>query len=187
MNPQKIFSYVSPVFDPNLAVCGVGCFVGDHFVTAGHVFELCDSLYVFYNNERIHLTPSILLKSVNNNIKSAKDEDIMDYAVFKVDGVNSPLRLSENQATADIDGYQCFTFFSDPESNGLPLRSISSGQFKRSVFNFFELSMDRQDIRKGNSGSPVIIDGIVYGILSGSLSEDHPEDILFQSAHKVNY
>ncbi len=186
MKPQDIFSYVSPVFDQNQTVCGVGCFVGDHFITAGHVVESWGSLDVFYKNKCIQLTPSILLKSVNN-LNSAKDEDIMDYAVFKVEGVNSPLRLAEKPVTPDIDDYLCFTFFSNPESNGLPLESICSGQFKRSVFNFFELTMDRQDIREGNSGSPVIKDGILYGILTGSLSEKHPEDILFQSAHKVNY
>ena len=73
--------------DSGLSNDGVGFFIGNTFITAGHVIEDAKNPYIVVNDKRIALVEPVLIK----NDDSSEGYDI---AVFRIPDVDSPLILN---------------------------------------------------------------------------------------------
>ena len=73
---------------------GVGFFVGNLFITAGHVFNEGQTHSIYFDGQRIVLdkNKAIFFKSPNGDFFSP---DTPDVAIFDCAGVNSPLVFAD--------------------------------------------------------------------------------------------
>lgn len=197
---KEVTSYLVPI--------GNGSFVGDYFITAAHVIAENEDVkgqsnpFIIWKGKRIGLTKAnaLIWKTLptkeGGNHFGYEDKNLGDVAVFKVEGVNSQLMLSE---TAPKEGQILNSAF----YHQLPQKSGSSSSVQPIVYsgrniylwettakvrgiedsrgNFFSATMNHlHPTGGGSSGSPLIEDNTVYGILHGSPT-DYPEICVFYS------
>lgn len=160
---------------------GCGFFVGNYFITAGHIFN-SNTIHTFcFQNKNFILDPNeaIFLKSNTDNLP---DNEVQDVAIFKFDNINSPLSLSGSMPEKNSK----FTNYSFIHSRNQNLNKHfimidCDCKVLNRIFNFFECQTSLT-IRQGCSGSPLICNNVVYGILSGCFDEiNTPNKILFCS------
>ena len=168
--------FVVPVF--NEAEYGVGVFVGNYFITAGHVVKDNDT-FVFFRGKKYPLKTddAIAWRFTENE----SDENMRDYAVFSFEGINSPIQLSDATLSED-SSLEVISFKHDPGCdpiNGDIKQITCKASFIRNLFSFCECRTDKP-LHEGSSGSPLIQDGKVVGLLSGSLSSSHINYVIFQ-------
>lgn len=180
MMEESNFKYVVPVFDC-IHTCGMGCFVGNYFITSGHVIGT-ESKYIYWNSESIILDPdeAISLQVIS---KEKDDDSQNDFAVFSMNGINSPLKLSKCLPSIG-DVYDCMTFVHNNDTSmvdGFIKRVICRGEVLSHYYHFFSCKMDFL-LHEGSSGSPLIKENTVWGILSGRDSSKRKDELFFQSA-----
>ena len=169
--------FVAPVMGNAQDGCGV--FVGNRFITAGHVAKNSDLPYFTYHEgKKIVLDKTNLLAHCYFEQLTGEPE-CGDYAVFSVDDVNSPLNIADYHPE---EGQELLCVYYDTEvskqpKEGVPDIFTTSEEIvqkttivnvrKESQGNFF--AVDSADfLRVGNSGAPLIdADGNVVGILRG--------------------
>lgn len=174
---QDFKKYIVPFIDNGSMGCGF--FIRNYFITAGHLFDECDTHTIFFNGKyhNFNKSDAVYIKSFETNVS---DDAIQDIAIFPFSGVDSPLELS--QVRPDLDN-QLYSYSYIPSHGTLnPFTMIKSECIvKRNLFNFFECKTDKI-LKSGSSGSPLVIQNIVYGILSGCLDvSNQPDYILFCS------
>lgn len=190
MTTTQIDSFVVPVM--GLAQQGCGFFVGNYFITAGHVIgdgEFSPS--IVFEGKRIVLDKNKALK-VCYSEQISGDESESDFAVFAVDGINSPLKLADYKPLAG-QVLRCITYdtvVQKDEMHGtleifatkeeIVTVNCTATVREETLGNFFACDTD-SILKKGNSGSPVIdSDNNVVGILRGGTYL--PECCIFQYA-----
>ena len=184
MCPSEVLQYVRPVFDNN-GDCGVGVFVGNYFITAGHV--VCDyDASILLNGEYQPLKRDEALQLYIIDDKG-QEETQMDLAVFAFPDIKSPLKVASSfPDESDILTYISFSHDSNllntQSSDFLPVQNRC--WFKRRIHNFYECETDII-LHPGSSGSPVFRGSEVIGILTGKLGSSKPEDILFLSTQVI--
>lgn len=177
---ERYLKYIVPVFDC-IHTCGQGCFIGDCFLTSGHVIGK-ETKYLYWNKERLNLDPQKALSI--QIISEEKDDSIQnDYALFHFDGIDSPLTLADSlpQVGSTLD---CITWVPDNDmskAGGFLNRIICTGDVVRHYHHFFSCKMDCK-LYEGSSGSPLILGNTVWGILSGLDDSGGKEELFFQSA-----
>ena len=175
INQSKKF--VAPVWGEAHDGCGV--FVGNRFITAGHVTKPENfPSYVDNGGKRYQLDNSNLLSRCFSEQLTA-EPGCGDYAVFSTDGVNSPLQIANY---CPKEGQQLLCIYYDTDVTNTPEEGIPSvftqdedtvlkttivTVRKESQGNFF--AVDSDDLFKvGNSGSPLFdADGKIVGFLHG--------------------
>lgn len=176
---ESCFKYVVPVFDL-IHTCGQGCFVGNTFITSGHVIGT-ETKYLFWNRERIPLDPKEALSI--QIISEDKDENSQnDFALFNFNGINSPLKLSDSLPPVGVI-LDCLTWAPNndmSEVNGFLKRVICKGEVVSHYYHFFSCRMEL-NLQEGASGSPLIMDNTVWGILSGHDESKCEDELFFQS------
>lgn len=169
--------YIVPFCDDKAGGCGF--FVGDYFVTAGHVFDEFDSR-IFYFDGKYHTVEkkdALYLRSTKDHLNS---EDVQDVAIFRFEGIGSPLRLNGATPYMGVDLTLYSFLVTTGELNPFSMIEVT-GVVTRRIFHFFECEMNFI-LKEGSSGSPLIAGNQVYGILSGCWdSENYPEMIMFCS------
>ena len=170
--------YVVPIFD-DVFICGQGCFFGDYLLTSGHVIGDSPKAF-FYKGESFLLNPSDAV-AIQMISKERGDEQQKDYAIFKFQGINSPLSLSTSFPNIG-DTLDCISFLPDDDlsnADGIK-RFCCRGRVVQRLFDFFSCRMEFV-LSEGSSGSPLISGNTVWGILTG-LGDDSEKDVLlFQS------
>lgn len=176
---QDFKKYIVPICSDEYEL-GCGCFVGDFFITAGHIFDSNSSHSIHFDNKEFLLSAkdAIYMKSCREDVL---DNEVQDIAIFKFENINSPLTLSGcmPDENSEIVNYS----FVNAESGSLnPYRMIECNcRVVNRLFNFFECQTSLT-LHSGSSGSPLICDNTVYGILSGCFDEvNNPNVILFCS------
>jgi len=172
-------NFVAPIWGEAHDGCGV--FVGNRFITAGHVTKY-DSFpyYVENGGKRYQLDNSNLLSRCFSEQLTA-EPDCGDYAVFSTDGLDSPLQMADY---CPQEGQKLLCVYYDTEvtnhpEEGIPSIFTTSEEIVQKT-TFVTVSKDRQGnffavesdelLKVGNSGSPLIdADGKVVGILRGGL------------------
>lgn len=171
--------FVAPVMGNAQDGCGV--FVGNHFITAGHVTKTDDfPYYACQETKRHKLDDSNLLDYCYSEQLTA-DADCGDYAIFSVNEVNSPLQMADY---CPQEGQKLLCVYYDtevsnhPEEGIPPIFTTSEEIVQKTTLvtvskdrqgNFFAVESDEL-LKVGNSGSPLIdADGKVVGILRGGL------------------
>lgn len=182
---EGYYKYVVPVFDC-IHTYGLGCFVGDYFLTSGHVIGE-ETKYLFWNKERYILDPKEAL-SIRMITEEKEDDTQDDFALFRFNGIDSPLRLADSlpPVGAILD---CITWVSDNDTSkvdGFLKRVICKGEVARHYYHFFSCRMDYM-LHEGSSGSPLILDNMVMGILSGQNDGIGKDELFFQSAAFIHH
>lgn len=170
---------------------GVGFFVGNLFITAGHVFNEGQIHSIYFNGQRIVLNKNeaIFFNSPNGDIPNPNKPDV---AIFNCTGVNSPLVFAEDMP---IIGQE----LTNISRRRVVVDDIHSGRSsiftKKEVIqmhtcigkvthttDYCECHTDKI-LRKGDSGSPLMNGNTVYGVLIAG----EPETLrcVFQSSASI--
>lgn len=167
-------------------ICGNGFFVDDYFITAAHVIAAVSFPFIMMNGQEISLkqTDAIVwrIMSENPNIEDFENTDNADVAIFHVPNVVSPLQLSEKSpepSTILSCNYYYHSKFC--ESQG----EIGDKNFF--LGNFFGCRMTPiHPTEGGSSGSPLIKDDIVYGILHAGNKSDTSICVFSSASHALH-
>lgn len=180
--------YVVPIMGQ--AQQGCGFFVGNYFITAGHVIEESDSnLSIQYNGKMMILDKNKAIK-VCYSKELTDSSNCLDYAIFAVEGVDSPLKLAGYKPKLG-NILHCITYdtvVTKDEIHGIPTIFANKEQIlkketnavvrEESLGNFFACNTD-SILKKGNSGSPLFdSQDKIVGILRGGT--EIPECCIFQ-------
>lgn len=190
---NKIESFIVPIMGQ--AQQGCGFFIGNYFITAGHVIEESKHpLSVRYGGINYVLDKSKAVKICCSK-KLTTDESDADFAIFSVDGVNSPLKLANYKP---IQGQElcCITYntiVTKDETPAIPAifavkeeieRIVTTAIVRQEILGNFFACDTKTILKKGNSGSPLIdTEKRVVGILRGGTYI--PECCIFQFAQIV--
>ena len=191
---KEFEKFILPI--ESVAHAGCGFFVGDLFVTAGHVVvnnEL--PLTIYFEGKSIKLDKSNLLFAQYAD-NEANPEANVDCAVFRIEGVNSPLKLADYRPKPGVS-YTCYAFNDEVIKNNQPGVPAIFASFDQIVPISTSVSvLDKAEgkffgcesveiLQRGNSGAPLIADdGTVVGILHGGVP-DSPQCV-FQYADIIN-
>jgi hypothetical protein len=163
---------------------GNGFFIKDYFITAAHVIEEArQAAYIKVGIEEIMLSrkDAVIWRSISTeNIEEYANPDSGDIAVYRVDGVNSPLMLSDDLPDMGEMLYSCY-FFQNNWHNAKGLVGDDKEWFNG---NFFGWKTDTDTIHPtegGSSGSPLFKNNIVYGILHAG-NKEYPSICVFTAA-----
>ena len=111
--------FVAPVMGNAQDGCGV--FVGNRFITAGHLTKNdAFPYYAFQETKRHKLDDSNLL-NYRYSEQLTDDADCGDYAVFSVDEVNSPLQMADY---CPQEGQKLLCVYYDTEVSNYPEEGI---------------------------------------------------------------
>lgn len=151
---------------------GVGFFVGNLFITAGHVFNEGQTHSIYFGGQRIVLdkNEAIFINYPNGDFFSP---EIPDVAIFDCAGVNSPLVFAEDMPFVDqeLTNISKRRVIVDDSHSGCP--SIFTrkeviqihtciGKVTHTT-DYCECHTDKI-LRKGDSGSPLMNGNTVYGV-----------------------
>lgn len=167
-------------------LCGNGFFVGDFFVTAAHVISMTNFSFIKMNGQEISLkqTDAIVWRMMSEDAKEEKygNTDNADVAIFHIPNIGSPLQLSEKlpePSTILSCNYYYHSKFC--ESQG----EVGDKDFF--LGNFFGCRMiPIHPTEGGSSGSPLIKDNIVYGILHAGHKSDNSICVFFSAVHALH-
>lgn len=132
---------------------GCGFFANGYFFTAGHVIEDAKAPYIVVDKKRIALVEPVLIKNDDSS-------DGYDIAVFRIPDVDSPLKLSDVEPEKD-EKLTCYYWM----GYGKNFIQCKATVKEEKEGNYFFADTDL-NLCAGCSGSPVIKDGKVYGVLS---------------------
>jgi S1-C subfamily serine protease len=191
---NSISNYIVPIMGQ--AQQGCGFFVGNYFITAGHVIEVSKMpLSVRFEGRDFILDKSKAIKICYSK-KLTADDDVADFALFAVDGVNSPLKLARYKP---IQGQElcCITYdtiVTKDETSGLPAifsvkerieRVVATANVREETLGNFFACDTNPILKKGNSGSPLLdAENKVVGILHGG--SYIPECCIFQNVQIIS-
>lgn len=167
-------------------LCGNGFFVGDYFVTAAHVISAVKFPFIKMNGQEFFLkqTDAIVWRKMSENPKGEEFEntDNADVAIFHFPNADSPLQLSEKLPEPSTILSCNYHYHSKLcESQGVV------GDKDCFLGNFFGCRMTPiHPIEGGSSGSPLIKDNIVYGILHAGDTSDTSICVFSSAAHALH-
>lgn len=167
-------NYIVPIVEHSPKGCGF--LIPNYFITAGHIFDDTDTISIIYKGEyySFHKSDAVYLETPKVGLSS---EEAQDIAVFKFQFNNSPLRLCKSLPNLNTL-LKCYSLIPVTDKDPYTLL-VTNCKVTRTLYNFFECTTDIT-LKEGTSGSPLIDDNIVYGILSGCLDPlNNPETILF--------
>lgn len=167
-------------------LCGNGFFVGNYFVTAAHVISAVNFPFIKVNDQEFFLkqTDAIVWRIMSENPKEEDFEntDNADVAIFHFPNAGSPLQFSEKlpePSTILSCNYYYHSNFC--ESYG----EVGDKEFF--LGNFFGCRMTPiHPTEGGSSGSPLIKDDIVYGILHAGNKSDTSICVFSSAAHALH-
>lgn len=95
---QDFKKYIVPFVDNEAMGCGF--FIRDYFITAGHMFDEAETHTIYFNGayHTFNRADAVFLKSFKDG---ASDVETQDIAIFKFEGVDSPLRFSDKIPSAN--------------------------------------------------------------------------------------
>ncbi len=167
-------------------LCGNGFFVGDYFVTAAHVISAVNFPLIKMNGQEFFLkqTDAIVWRIMSENPKEEDFEntDNADVAIFHFPNAGSPLQFSDKLPEPSII-LSCNYYY---HSNFCK----SQGEVGDKDFflgNFFGCRMTPiHPTEGGSSGSPLIKDDIVYGILHAGNKSDTSICVFSSAAYALH-
>lgn len=177
--------YVIPI---NGAREGTGVLVGNLFITAGHVVAGFTKPSVFIFNNTYSLTSENRIFVDDNQSNNSLGFDV---AIFRLQGVESSLKLAEDlpKNESELISLSRHNITRASESIfGIQEESVLeciTGKVIEFYDNYYECCMG-SELGEGRSGSPLLEDNKVIGILCGDKEgKDHSKTILFLSSKAI--
>jgi len=162
----------------------VGFFVNDLFITAGHNFRNVSEKVIYFNkkNHILKKEAALLMHDTTDDTSNEYSDDWttqLDIAVFRLDGVNSPLQLADSfpEIGQELISHSFLREFipAPQEWNIFNRKTIDVLNSQVCTANVEEI----QDyyfscktsvvLKPGTSGSPVLSGNKVYGVLHGGI------------------
>lgn len=153
---------IFPIIDGNECV-GQGFVADGYFITAMHVIKDYPKCYIEVNDKRIKLIEEKPLLQGERNIWN--DITQHDVIIYKFDEVPSPLHLSARRVTFEdtLRNYCIFVRFNNSNNTYYNELSVEEVTLKDlSTSNYLWCEANRF---VGSSGSPLLIDNEVVGIM----------------------
>lgn len=176
--------YIVPIFNLD-NTDGIGFFVGNYFVTAGHVV-LTGSPFIFLKGKQYWLEKekALLLKTLESE---STFENGLDIAVFYIEAIDSPLEFSNIPVSVgtELTSRCSFRHYSEEFGEAWSIERIP-GRVSHEMGNFFKCDLSRT-LHEGSSGSPILLDDKVIGILCGNFPEDPENRILYMKASAITH
>lgn len=176
--------YIVPIFNLD-NTDGIGFFVGNYFVTAGHVV-LTGSPFIFFKGKQYWLEKekALLLKTLESE---STFENGLDIAVFYIEAIDSPLEFSNIPVSVgtELTSRCSFRHYSEEFGEAWSIERIP-GRVSHEMGNFFKCDLSRT-LHEGSSGSPILLDDKVIGILCGNFPEDPENRILYMKASAITH
>lgn len=176
--------YIVPIFNLDNTE-GIGFFVGNYFVTAGHVV-LTGSPFIFFKGKQYWLEKekALLLKTLESE---STFENGLDIAVFYIEAIDSPLEFSNIPVSVgtELTSRCSFRHYSEEFGEAWSIERIP-GRVSHEMGNFFKCDLSRT-LHEGSSGSPILLDDKVIGILCGNYPEDPENRILYMKASAITH
>lgn len=162
----------------NCSHCGCGVIVDNCLITAGHVAKnkttgvLLQEIYVLFKGNFYCLCEKDIIYDGRNTIESI-DGIHDDLIIYKFDVEDSPFKLNDKEFEEGLSLYtRIIDYIADvdklkPSGNSCKIVSLTSKALndKEKVWlNCFDVN-NPLIYKEGNSGCPVYIENIVYGIL----------------------
>lgn len=170
-------NYIVPIYKEK-EFCGTGFIVGSILITAGHVVKspTCNYSCIWEGNTITLSCANIIYYEYEGGYEQGRDNHYWDLAIYKVEGVESLLELSECDFNLS-SSYQGFSFnendcslqvdiYNDIFVNDNARYYPKDGGKSIPIENCF-LS-DVGICKDGNSGGPLFQKGKVIGMLSGN-------------------
>ena len=164
------------------SLVGNGFFIEDYFITAAHVIEEAGIAYINVGDEEKKLCRenAVIWRSMSEESREYDNLDAGDIAVYRFVGVKSPLKLSDNSPNMG-DILDSSYYYNETWHQTKGLVGDNNDWFSG---NFFGWKTDSDNIHPtegGSSGSPLLKNNIVYGVLHAGNEED-PSICVFTSA-----
>ncbi len=176
--------YIVPIFNLD-NTGGIGFFVGNYFVTAGHVV-LTGNPFIFFKGKQYWLEKekALLLKTLESE---STFENGLDIAVFYIEAIDSPLEFSNILVSVgtELTSRCSFRHYSEEFGEAWSIERIP-GRVSHEMGNFFKCDLSRT-LHEGSSGSPILLDDKVIGILCGNFPEDPENRILYMKASAITH
>lgn len=144
---------------------GQGFFANGYFITAAHIVNKWPDCYIYFDDKKIYLSECECILFGEGNVE--RDCSKLDIAIYKFENAISVLHLSSRKPqTSDMLKSWKANIRMDLETgkyfNRLDAKeAILTGQEEG---NYFYCKCNRYD---GSSGSPLLIDNEVVGVLHG--------------------
>lgn len=190
---SKFVAYIECKINDVRETHGVGVIVGHFLITAGHVVDSAEKVYATVNGKTYCLDDSnrMFFQSMGDDDYDTTHNDI---AIFKINEIESPLRLSDKLPETNSKYTSIYfveeTQISDNEHIPLIFRISSTLSIEESSCiyegddaGYFFACKTEKILHKGNSGCPLIDGFTVYGILSAGVPGQHK--CVYQSAKSV--
>lgn len=160
---------------------GCGFIVGYKFITTAHTIAQAVDPFVMVQGERVNLSKENAEVFIFDETEQDHEQDI---AVYAVKNVNSPLSLSEcvPYPNAELESY---TRRIVPDLLNPLLVDCKTKVSDEREGNLFGTTTSIQLV-KGDSGSPLIADNVVYGMLIGGI-ENTPSCVYLSSRALKKY
>lgn len=184
-------NYKPYIFPIRSTTDGSGVIVGDLFITAGHVIEDGIIPVVVIMGKSYSLDKE---KALFFDVNPSKRSDGYDVAVYRLDGVSSPLKLANAPLSEGKEVLSCSYRHTISGEPGLSSNIFSSKIKENWIFeqrkgrivsyydNYFECQFE-EPLSQGSSGSPIIDEDKVAGVLYGDKEgKNSSNTILFLSS-----
>lgn len=192
---NNLLKYIVPLtaWSNGIEVNGVGVLIDSLFVTCGHTFSQAEniSFVIDGKNYTFNMQQALALEIPTQNL----DGSDYDICIFKIDGIISPFTLAmEMPEIGQNLTSVSFKHFARKNQNSNANSILDSMneeiiEIRKSIGivtdiekNFFLCQMNIP-LEPGRSGSPIIIDNKIYGILHGG--KDNGYKCLYQSSKSI--
>lgn len=187
----------SSIFEGNIVdnILGNGFIINNYFITAAHViskagnntFIKIGAAEIPLSKEKMVFYKEVPIDGADDTIPEKDKEDVFndksttDIAIFRIDGLTSPLMLADK---VPCGGDSMKSYFYKREKWFEADAIVGEEWF---YGNFFGCTFGSIRPNVGCSGSPLIKDNIVYGILHGGNEDCHGVCLYANSAHVNNF
>ncbi|MBQ1724802.1 MAG: trypsin-like peptidase domain-containing protein [Muribaculaceae bacterium] len=138
---------------------GTGFLINDHLITAGHVISRYQKYYAWIAGTQVELLPELWIPT----LLPAADKLGYDVAIYPLPGVESPLRLAdEDPAKHEHLDLLCW------QRTAEGLQQVATTGVVRGECDedgYFHFATARH-ITHGSSGSPIMHGDLVYGLVT---------------------
>ncbi len=183
--------YVVPIYEKILGMgkesvvvsqIGNGFFIDGFFITAAHVIEEAENEkgYIKVGDEEKVLRPdnAVIYRKVVDDDEYG-DLNVGDVAVYRFDGAKSPLILNTELPIMGDTLISCY-YYKNTWHHAIGL-VVDNELFKGNFFGWQTSADTIHPTEGGSSGSPLLKDNTVYGILFAGFRED-PSICVFTAA-----
>lgn len=171
---------------------GCGIFVGNYFITAGHVVDNQANIAIYYKRKKLLLNKDncIFLSSLNEKTWNTLGNDI---AIYKFDSVTSPIEFYQDKVNIN-DVFNSVSYKVSVKKTDGEINIFSSdnrecidlikceGRVVDLKDNFIVCKMS-YPLRSGSSGSPLLLNNKLVGILSGGV--ESTDICVFQNIESI--